>query len=168
MKNCTLICEHLLTTEYHRAYNVTMLANMCRLRMQLHFERRAIMNENEQVFGKFIEERRKALGITLRGFAAELDIAPAYMSDIEKGRRYPPDKKLDDIARILKLEGTDKEKLLDMAALTRVNTVSPDLPEYIMDKDLARVALRRAKAGNLSDEGWQEVIDLINKKIDDE
>ena len=27
---------------------------------------------NEQVFGKFIEERRKALGITLRGFAAEL------------------------------------------------------------------------------------------------
>ena len=24
------------------------------------------MNENEQVFGKFIEERRKALGITLR------------------------------------------------------------------------------------------------------
>ena len=61
------------------------------------------MNENEQTFGKFIEERRKALGITLRGFAAELEIAPAYMSDIEKGRRYPPDKKLDDIARILKL-----------------------------------------------------------------
>jgi hypothetical protein len=37
-----------------------------------------------------------------------------------------------------------------------------------MDKDLARVALRRAKAGNLSDEGWQEVIDLINKKIGEE
>lgn len=126
------------------------------------------MNENEQVFGKFIEERRKSLGITLRGFAAELDIAPAYMSDIEKGRRYPPDKKLDDIARILKLEGTEKDKLLDLAALTRVNTVSPDLPEYIMDKDLARVALRRAKAGNLSDEGWQEVIELINKKIGEE
>lgn len=50
------------------------------------------MNENEMAFGKFIEERRKALGLTLRGFAAELDIAPAYMSDIEKGRRYPPDK----------------------------------------------------------------------------
>lgn len=126
------------------------------------------MNENEQAFGKFIEERRKALDITLRGFAAELDIAPAYMSDIEKGRRYPPDKKLDDIARILKLEGKDKDKLLDLAALTRVKTVSHDLPEYIMDKDLARVALRRAKAGNLSDEGWQEVINLINKKVGDE
>lgn len=125
------------------------------------------MNEKEQAFGKFIEEKRKSLGITLRGFAAELDIAPAYMSDIEKGRRYPPDKKLDDIARILKLEGTDKEKMLDMAALTRIKTVSPDLPEYIMEKDLARVALRKAKSGKLSDEGWQEVIDLINKKIGD-
>lgn len=123
------------------------------------------MNENEQVFGKFIEERRKSLGITLRGFAAELDIAPAYMSDIEKGRRYPPDKKLDEIARILKLEGKEKEHLLDMAALTRMKTVSPDLPEYIMEKDLARVALRRARDGKLTDEGWQEVIDLINKKV---
>lgn len=126
------------------------------------------MNENELAFGKFIEERRKALGITLRGFAAELEIAPAYMSDIEKGRRYPPDKKLDDIARILKLSADDKSRLLDMAAMTRTKSVSPDLPEYIMEKDLARVALRRARDGKLSDEGWREVIDLINKKVGDE
>jgi len=126
------------------------------------------MNENELTFGKFIEERRKALGITLRGLAAELDIAPAYMSDIEKGRRYPPDKKLDEIARILKLEGKEKNNMLDKAAMTRDKTVSPDLPEYIMEKDLARTALRRARDGRLSDAGWQEVIDLINKKVGDE
>lgn len=123
------------------------------------------MNENEMAFGKFIEERRKALDITLRGFAAELDIAPAYMSDIEKGRRYPPDKKLDDIARILKLDETEKNSMFDLAAMARTKTVSSDLPEYIMEKDLARVALRRARDGKLSDEGWQEVIDLIDKKI---
>lgn len=123
------------------------------------------MNENEMAFGKFIEERRKALGLTLRGFAAELDIAPAYMSDIEKGRRYPPDKKLDDIAQILKLNETEKNSMLDLAAMAKSKTVSSDLPEYIMEKDLARVALRRARDGKLSDEGWQEVIDLIDKKI---
>lgn len=123
------------------------------------------MNENETAFGKFIEERRKALGLTLRGFAAELDIAPAYMSDIEKGRRYPPDKKLDEIAQILNLQEEEKAHMLDLAALTKTKTVSSDLPEYIMEKDLARVALRRAKSGNLSDEGWREVIELINKKI---
>lgn len=123
------------------------------------------MNENEMAFGKFIEERRKALGLTLRGFAAELDIAPAYMSDIEKGRRYPPDKKLDEIAQILKLNETEKNSMLDLAAMAKTKTVSSDLPEYIMEKDLARVALRRARDGKLSDEGWQEVIDLIGKKI---
>jgi len=125
------------------------------------------MNANEIAFGKFIEERRKAMGFTLRGFAAELEIAPAYMSDIEKGRRYPPEKKLDEIAEKLKLTDDEKALMLDMAALTKSKTVSSDLPEYIMEKDLARVALRRAKAGNLSDEGWQEVIDLIDKKVSD-
>ena len=123
------------------------------------------MNENEMAFGKFIEERRKALGLTLRGFASELDIAPAYMSDIEKGRRYPPDKKLDEIAKILKLNETEKNSMLDLAAMAKTKTVSSDLPEYIMEKDFARVALRRARDGKLSDEGWQEVIDLIDKKI---
>lgn len=136
-----------------------MLANIITL------ERGIAMNENEMAFGKFIEERRKALGLTLRGFASELDIAPAYMSDIEKGRRYPPDKKLDEIAKILKLNDTEKNSMLDLAAMAKTKTVSSDLPEYIMEKDLARVALRRARDGKLSDEGWQEVIDLIDKKI---
>ena len=31
-------------------------------------------------FGKFIEQKRKARGLTLRGMAAELNIAPAFMS----------------------------------------------------------------------------------------
>ena len=124
------------------------------------------MNENEIAFGKFIEERRKALGFTLRGFASELDIAPAYMSDIEKGRRYPPDKKLDDIARILNLHGEGKDRMLDLAAMAKTKTVSSDLPEYIMEKDLARVALRRARNIGLSDNDWQEVINLINSKGD--
>jgi len=122
------------------------------------------MNENELAFGKYIEEKRKDLGFTLRGFAAELEIAPAYMSDIEKGRRYPPDKKMDDIARALNLIGEDKEHLLDLAAKAKTKAVSADLPEYIMEKDLARVALRRAREVNLTDAGWKEVIDLINSK----
>ena len=53
-------------------------------------------------FGEFIAEKRKSRGLTLRGLAAELGIVPAYMSDIEKGHRYPPDKdKLYELSRIL-------------------------------------------------------------------
>lgn len=125
------------------------------------------MENNEVVFGEYIEKRRKSLGITLRGLAAELEIAPAYMSDIEKGRRYPPEKKLDDIAIILKFNEKEKNHMLDLAALTKEKTVSSDLPEYIMEKDLVRVALRRARDGKLSDEGWQDIINLIDKKINE-
>lgn len=125
------------------------------------------MGNIEVVFGKYVEERRKSLGITLRGLAAELDIAPAYMSDIEKGRRYPPEKRLDDIAVILKLSEQEKNHMLDLAALTKDKTVSSDLPEYIMEKDLVRVALRRARDGKLSDEGWQDVIKLIDEKVNE-
>ena len=123
------------------------------------------MNENGFEFGKYVEKKRKDKGITLRGLALELDIAPAYMSDMEKGRRYPPDKeKLREIARILFLSEEEKNYMFDLAAMARENTVSPDLPEYIMEKDIVRVALRKARDKNVSDEEWEKVIKIFEKE----
>ena len=71
-------------------------------------------------FGKFIEKKRKAMNKTLRGFAAELEIAPAYMSDIEKGHRYPPDKdKLEKMAELLNLNEKEKNYIFDLAAVEK-------------------------------------------------
>ena len=113
-------------------------------------------------FGKFIETKRKALNKTLRGFATDLEIAPAYMSDIEKGHRYPPDKeKLDLIVTILALSKEETDLMFDLAAREKENSVSPDLPEYIMGNEKARVALRIARDKNASEETWQKVIDLL-------
>ncbi|MDU2598237.1 MULTISPECIES: helix-turn-helix domain-containing protein [Anaerococcus] len=123
--------------------------------------------EDKLKFGKFLEKRRKKLGLTLRGLAGELEIAPAYLSDIEKGRRNPSDDKLKAIIAALKFSEEESFYVLDLAAKAKENTVSADLPDYIMDTDLARVALRRAKEGNLSDEGWNDVIKLIDSKIND-
>ena len=68
-------------------------------------------------FGEFIAEKRKSRGLTLRGLAAELGIAPAYMSDIEKGHRYPPDKdKLYELSRILCLSEDETNTMFDLAA----------------------------------------------------
>ena len=90
-------------------------------------------------------------------------LAPSYMSDMEKGRRYPPDKgKLEEIARILKLAKEDKDLMYDLAAMAKENTVSPDLPEYIMEKDIVRVALRKARDKNVSDEDWKRVIEIFD------
>ena len=116
-------------------------------------------------FGKFIERKRKALGITLRGLAAELEIAPAFMSDIEKGHRYPPNKeKLYEMAKILRLSETDTDMMFDLAAGERDNTVSPDLPEYIMSSTKARVALRKARDCKASDATWQKVIEMLEQE----
>ena len=113
-------------------------------------------------FGKFIEEKRKAYGMTLRGLAAELGIAPAFMSDIEKGHRYPPSKeKLYELAKILHLSEADTNTMFDLAAAERENTVSPDLPEYIMNGSNVRVALRLARDKRIPDATWQKVIDML-------
>lgn len=116
-------------------------------------------------FGKFIEQKRKALGMTLRGLAAELGIAPAFMSDIEKGHRYPPSReKLYEMARILHLSEDDTNTMFDLAAGERENTVSPDLPEYIMGNETVRTALRLARDSDTSDAVWQKVIDLLENE----
>ena len=51
------------------------------------------MNNNDTTFGSFIETRRKQKQISIRKMAEMLGITPAYLSDIEKNRRYAPDKK---------------------------------------------------------------------------
>lgn len=116
-------------------------------------------------FGKFIEQKRKTLGITLRGMAADLDIAPAFMSDIEKGHRYPPNRdKLYEMARLLHLSEDDTNTMFDLAAGEKDNTVSPDLPEYIMGNDKARAALRMARDNNVSETTWQKVIEMLEQE----
>ena len=69
---------------------------------------------------------------------------------------------------------TDGERVLfyDLAAKTKSTpTVSQDLPEYIMDRDIVRVALRTAKDVDATDEEWQEFISMLQsrrKKIQEE
>ncbi len=118
-------------------------------------------------FGKFIEKKRKEKSITLRGLASMLSIAPAYMSDIEKGHRYPPDKeKLEAMAKILELSEEEKNDMYDLAAGEKENTVSLDLSEYIMKNDKVRIALRMARDNNLGNETWQKLIDVLKEEID--
>lgn len=44
-----------------------------------------VMGENGMTFGKFVREHRETLGKSLRSVAAEIEMALAYLSDIEKG-----------------------------------------------------------------------------------
>jgi len=114
-------------------------------------------------FGDYIADRRKKCDITLRGMAEELGIAAPYLSDIEKGRRNPPNiEMLEKMASILKLSEAEKNELFDLAGEER-NEVSPDLPEYIMDIPEARTALRKARDKGKSDEFWKKVSETLDK-----
>ncbi len=115
-------------------------------------------------FGEFIAGKRKAIGLSLRGMADDLGITAAYLSDIEKSRRNPPDKEvLEKIAVILKLSSEDKALMFDFAGKDR-NQISPDLPDYIMDLPAARTALRKARDKGKQDDFWYE----ITRKLDEE
>jgi len=96
-------------------------------------------------FGESIKIRRKEQGISLRKMAELVSFSPAYWSDIEKGRRNPPNiNKILEIANILKLPSPEIDELIDLAAEDR-DEIPMDLPDYIKDCDLAKAALRKAK-----------------------
>ena len=120
----------------------------------------------EQTFGTYIRQRRQARGLTLRGLAARVGLSPVYMSNIETDRRPAPSQEyLDKLAVELALGKDEVEQMLDLAARSRDQRVPADLPDYIMERDIVRAALRTAKEADATDQEWQEFIDRINRRI---
>ena len=118
-------------------------------------------------FGDFIKEKRKEKRLSLRKMAEQLDISPSYWSDIEKGRRNPP--QLDMIERIvnvLNLSEDEKDQIIDLASEER-GEIPMDLPSYINSSEIAKVALRKASKvegeNKRLDEAWRNFIKEINE-----
>ena len=120
-----------------------------------------MVTKKKESFGEYIKVHREKLGKSLRGLAAELEMTPAYLSDIEKGNRYAPEKYLKRIAGVLEITGDDLDRFYDLAGQSRNNNY-PDLSEYIGNTPIARVALRRARDIKISDAEWQKFIDGIS------
>lgn len=111
-------------------------------------------------FGGFIKEKRMQRGINLREMATRVNIAPAYLSDIEKGKRNSPAaEKMEKIAEILELTEEEKNTMRDLAANDRPNNVASDISEYVACNESVRVALRKARELNLSNQDWIKIIE---------
>lgn len=123
------------------------------------------MKKEYSNFGDFIAQKREEKEITLRKMAELLDISAPYLSDVEKDRRNPFDMdKLELVANILILNEEEKAIMLDLAGKKR-NSVAPDLPEYIMERDYVSAALRTARDLDAGEAEWQKFIaDLKMKK----
>ncbi|MFA9423469.1 MAG: helix-turn-helix domain-containing protein [Sedimentibacter sp.] len=122
-------------------------------------------------FGEYIAEKRKEKGIALRKMADLVDLSPAYWSDIEKGRRNPPNiNKIKEVAELLKLSHEEIDLIIDMASDDR-DEIPMDLPDYIKDSHLAKTALRKARKkdevegkSDITEKAWRDFI----KALDDE
>lgn len=124
--------------------------------------------EEEKKFGAYVREKRLEAKVNLRKLAEILCIAPAYMSDIENGHRYPPEKeKIYKIAETLHLSQEETDYLFDLAARSKKNSVSPDITDYIMAQDKSRVALRLARDSGAGEKEWEKIIRMLeeNKHI---
>lgn len=122
------------------------------------------MSSNNLPFGEFVKQRRESLGKTQKGFATEVEISPAYLSDIENGNRRAPEKYLERFARALKITSQDDlNDFYDMAGISQKGQHS-DINTYIDDKPSARLALRTAMDKDWTDEDWRELIEIIKKK----
>lgn len=111
-------------------------------------------------FGTFIKEKRKERCVSLRKFAEQVGISPVYLSNLENDRMpAPKDDVVSSIARQFHLNEADTAMLYDLAAKAKNSTVvSQDLPDYIMERDIVRIALRTAKDVDATDEEWQVFI----------
>lgn len=119
-----------------------------------------VSNDCHESFGGYIKARREVLGKSIRGLARELGMTPVYLSDIEKGNRYAPEKYLGRMIKILRISGEDINLFYELAGISR-NGNFPDLAEYIEKMEIVRIALRRARDYNISESQWQEFIDMI-------
>jgi len=114
-------------------------------------------------FSNFLREKRKARHLTLSEMAEKSGISIGYYSDIEYGRRNPPDREILD-KMIDALNVPDKERIILYDFAGQARSEAPlDLSDYINEYNEVRLALRMAKnSGN--PEVWGKVIDLIEKE----
>lgn len=117
-------------------------------------------------FGQYLSGKRLERKLTLRKFAGLVELSPVYVSNVENNRQAAPAAPvLMRIIEVLRLSKEESDQLYDLAAKSKSKpTVSGDLPEYIMQKDIVRFALRTAKDVDATDEEWQEFIDRLMKK----
>ena len=118
---------------------------------------------NGETLGEFIISARKRKEMSARQLAIALDISPVYVCDFEKDRKPATDEILEKMRRVLLLSEEEAERMYDLAAIAK-NTVSADLPKYIMENELVRTALRTAKKNQVPDEKWERFIREVIRK----
>ena len=124
-------------------------------------------------FGKFIKNKRLEKRLTLIEAAKMLGISFSYLSDIENGKKLPPNslneehkelmKKIKDSFEMTDEEYEQLEKLADIELVDKGHLAN-EINQYMIENPMATIALRKATKKNLSEEDWKKIIKDMDKK----
>lgn len=71
---------------------------------------------SRNIFGELVRRSRSARGISLRALAEELEYSPAYLSDVENGKRNPfSDTVITHLANFLGMKEEELKKAADLS-----------------------------------------------------
>lgn len=122
------------------------------------------MSNQYESFGEFLFAKREEKDITLREMARLMGVSAPFLSDVEKNRRTAlTAERLETVASILNLDDADRDVMYDLAGKQR-NSVAPDLPEYIMERDYVSAALRTARDLDAGEEEWQRFVEDLKRR----
>lgn len=114
----------------------------------------------KETFGERVRRKRQAKQITLRKFAALIDVSPTYISQIENNRFSPPTEEI--ICKIAQVLEEDKDELLAL-----VNKVHSDLPP-IINRFPKEVATFLRTAQGFDQSKWKTLIKEIERQLEQE
>jgi len=84
-----------------------------------------------KTLGQYIRELRDQKDLSLREFADKLGgLSAAFLSDIELGKRYPSEKVLSDMARVLSVSVEDLRKYDNRPPIDDMKRIIQQNPQY--------------------------------------
>ena len=130
-----------------------------------------IQMQSKTILGKFVKEKRIALGIEEDELAKLLGVTTWRVREIEKGVSNMPELRqsdLEKIAHALELDDDDIELLFELTGKTNENntrTITP-LLDYMSANKSIRKALKAGREAGLTNADWDRIADEIeNGKI---
>ncbi|MBI4838576.1 MAG: helix-turn-helix transcriptional regulator [Nitrospirae bacterium] len=106
--------------------------------------------------GQKIRELREGKDLSLRDLAKTIEVSPAFLSDIELGRRNPSDKKLSSISRAL---GIPLEELRTYD----IRTSMEDFKNLALSDHKFGLAFRKVIDKKISSEELLKFVEKISK-----
>jgi len=104
-------------------------------------------------FGEIVRELRVAQNLGLRETALKLEISPAYLSRIERGKEHPPKPNI--IKKIAKVLAADPDVLFRLASST-----DPEIASYLHEQPELAILLRHIKQANFTGDDIKKLVNF--------